>query len=216
MCWCHFLCRCIVNSCFVKSYGSCVDNILNTICIKASQKQWHVEWAFYHAAPPTWCMSSWACTAGMSPPTGRSCSSCWLFNLSQFNSSCSDMWTLFQGAISESRWALETETQTFFPFSVVSTTVIYSALHCWTHCNRSPHAEGLVVQVIPPLGHVAKASPEQNTILGVPQWRKNPLPIFIQRVIQFCVAVNLYLEVLYLPEMEKQHEKPVNSVTAHT
>lgn len=172
----------------------CVMAVALTISWTQSASSSNVEWALYHAAPPTRCVSSWACTAGTSPPTGRSCSSCWLFNRSQFNSSCSDRWTLFQGAISESRWALETETQT--SFSVVSTTVVYSSLRCWTHCSRSPHAEGLVVQVIPPLGHVAKTSPEQSPVLGVPQWRKNPLPVFIQGVIQLCVAVNLYLEVL--------------------
>lgn len=64
--------------------------------------------------PPTRCVSSCVCTAGTSPPTGGSSSSCWLLSLSQFSSSCSDMWSLFHGAISDSRWALETQTHVCF------------------------------------------------------------------------------------------------------
>lgn len=61
----------------------------------------------------------------------------------------------------------------------------------------SPHAEGLVAQVVPALAHVVQTSPEQSTVLRVPKRGHNPLPILIQSVIQLCVAVNLCLKVLW-------------------
>lgn len=57
--------------------------------------------------PLTLCVSSCAWTAGTSPPTGGSVSSCCCRSRSQFKSSCKDMCSLFQGAISDSRWALQ-------------------------------------------------------------------------------------------------------------
>lgn len=84
--------------------------------------------------PPTRCVSSCVCTAGTSPPTGGSFSSCWLLSLSQFNSSCSDIWSLFHEAISESRWALETQTQVFL-FLVLYINIMI--LQNWA--TASPH-----------------------------------------------------------------------------
>ncbi len=90
----------------------------------------------------------------------------------------------------------------------------------------SPHAEGLVAQVVPALAHVVQASLEQSSVLRVPQRGHNPLPVLIQGVIQLCVVVNLCLEVLLTHTHTHTHThtalksvyeaRAVNSVEGHT
>ncbi|TNN46373.1 hypothetical protein EYF80_043433 [Liparis tanakae] len=74
-------------------------------------------------------------------------------SLSQFSSSCSDMWSLFHGAISESR-----------------------------SIRPSPHAEGLAAQVVPALAHAVQTSPEQSAVLRVAE-RGNPNQFIINPIV---------------------------------
>lgn len=108
------------------------------------------------------------------------------------------MWSLFHGAISESRWALETQIHAFLFLLLHVNSMVFLNKDLWKNPSLpSPHAEGLVAQVVPALAHVVQASPEQSAVLRVPKRGHNPLPILIQSVIQLCVAVNLCLKVLW-------------------
>lgn len=117
------------------------------------------------------------------------------------------MWSLFHGAISESRWALETQTL------IVNLVVFFQTFALHLHfsffrsdpSHGSPHAEGLVAQVVPTLAHVVQASTKHSPILRVPQRGHNPLTILIQRVIELCMAVNLCLEVLVRSTHARAH-----------
>ena len=148
---------------------------------------------FQSVFAPTLCVSSCVCTAGTSPPTGGSCSSCWPLSLSQFSSSCSDKWSFFHGAISESSWNLKPKASIcFFP------ALICIQLRTWALlCVRSPHAERVAAQVIPALVHVVQTFLKHNAVLWVSVRAENPLSILIQGVIQLCVVVNLWLKVLF-------------------